>query len=106
MQIQEKRLKTKNNYREIEITNFKEKRLFLMSKSLKVIVIIPTLNTNNFNIKFVWKILRIIFEIIINLLQFFWEFKISINDVIEFFFVMNFHLFAKVREVININRIF
>jgi hypothetical protein len=53
MQIQEKRLKTKNNYREIEITNFKEKRLFLMSKSLKVIVIIPTLNTNNFNIKFV-----------------------------------------------------
>jgi hypothetical protein len=28
-----------------EITNFKEKRLFLMIKILKIILIIPTLNT-------------------------------------------------------------
>jgi hypothetical protein len=42
-----------------------------MSKNLKVIIIIPTLNMNNFNIKFIWKHLISIFEIIINLIQFF-----------------------------------
>jgi hypothetical protein len=33
------------NFQKFAITNLKEKRLFLMIKSLKVIPIIPTLNT-------------------------------------------------------------
>jgi hypothetical protein len=49
MQIQGKKCKQKKN----EITNFKEKRLFLMSKSPKIILIIPKLNTNNSTMKFI-----------------------------------------------------
>ncbi len=36
--------KQQKSYQKFEITYFKEKRLFLMSKSLKIILIIPTLN--------------------------------------------------------------
>jgi len=45
VQIQKKMLTQKKIAKKFEITNFKEKRLLLMSKSLKVISIIPTLNT-------------------------------------------------------------
>jgi len=44
MQIHEN-CKQKNNCKNFEITNFKEKGLLLMCKSLKLIIIIPTLNT-------------------------------------------------------------
>jgi hypothetical protein len=44
VQIHEK-CKQQNNCQKIEITNFEEKRLLLMCKSLKLIIIIPTLNT-------------------------------------------------------------
>jgi hypothetical protein len=47
------KVNNKKHYREIEIANFKEKRLLLMSKSLKVILIISTLDTNNSHIKFI-----------------------------------------------------
>jgi hypothetical protein len=40
---------------------------------------------NNSNIKFIWNFLILIFKIIINHIQFFWKFKLNINDVIEFF---------------------
>jgi hypothetical protein len=43
----------KKHWQKIKITNFEEKKLFLMNESLKLILIIPTLNTNNFNIKFI-----------------------------------------------------
>jgi hypothetical protein len=66
-----------------------------MSKSLKVILIISTLDTNNSHIKFIWKCLSLIFEIIRNLIQFFWNFKININDVIEFVFWDEFSPFCK-----------
>jgi len=50
MQIQEKMYKTKT----IEITNFKEKRLFIMDKSFKVVIIISKLkHINNSNITFI-----------------------------------------------------
>jgi hypothetical protein len=40
---------------------------------------------NNSKIKFIWKILCLIFEIIINITQFIWNFKINSNDVTKFF---------------------
>jgi hypothetical protein len=40
---------------------------------------------NNSNIKFLWNFFILIFRIIINRIQFFWKFKININDVTEFF---------------------
>jgi hypothetical protein len=39
-----KNVNNKKNYQKLEIKNFKEKMLLLTSKSLKVILIIPTLN--------------------------------------------------------------
>jgi hypothetical protein len=44
MQIQKNLKTTKKNCQNFEITNFKEKMLLLMCKSLKVIIINPTLN--------------------------------------------------------------
>jgi hypothetical protein len=42
-----------------------------MNNIFKVSLIIPTLNTKNgSNIKFIWRILRLIFEIIMNLSNF------------------------------------
>jgi hypothetical protein len=48
-----KNVNNKNNWQKLEIKFFEEKRLLLMNKSLKLILIIPTLNINNFNIKFI-----------------------------------------------------
>jgi hypothetical protein len=53
VQIQEKFVNNKNNWKKIKITNFEEKKLLLMNKFLKLIIIIPTLNTKHFNIKFI-----------------------------------------------------
>jgi hypothetical protein len=39
-----KKCKQQKSYQKFEITYIKEKRLFLMSKSFKIILIIPTLN--------------------------------------------------------------
>jgi hypothetical protein len=46
----------KKRKQKIEITNFKEKYLLLMNK-FYVIIIIPTLNKKNSNIKYIWKLL-------------------------------------------------
>jgi len=48
-----KNVSNKNIAKKIEIANFKEERLLLMSKIIKIILIIPTLNTKNSNIKFI-----------------------------------------------------
>ncbi len=62
-----------------------KKRLLLKSNFLK-----NNYNNSNmkhikiFNIKFIW-ILKVFFEIIINIIHFFKKFKININDVIDFF---------------------
>jgi hypothetical protein len=48
-----KNVNNKNIAKKIEIENFKEERLLLMSKIIKIILIIPTLNTKNSNIKFI-----------------------------------------------------
>jgi len=53
VQIQEKFVNNKNNWKKIKITNFEEKKLLLMNKIFKLIIIIPTLNTKHFNIKFI-----------------------------------------------------
>jgi hypothetical protein len=53
VQIQEKFVNNKNNWKKIKITNFEEKKLLLMNKFFKLIIIIPTLNTKHFNIKFI-----------------------------------------------------
>jgi hypothetical protein len=52
MQIHEK-FKQQQNCQKIEITNFKEKRLCLMSKSFKSIIIPTIKHRNNSNIKFI-----------------------------------------------------
>jgi hypothetical protein len=44
VQIKGKNGNNKKNSKKIKTTNFKEKRLLLMSKSIKVIIILPTLN--------------------------------------------------------------
>jgi hypothetical protein len=48
-----KNVSNKNIAKKIEIANFKEERLLLMSKIIKIILIIPILNTKNSNIKFI-----------------------------------------------------
>jgi hypothetical protein len=76
MQIQTK-CKQQKICQKIEITNFKEKWTFQMSINLKLILIIPTSNLfENFKV--------LIFEIIINLIQFFQKSKINNNDVADF----------------------
>jgi hypothetical protein len=39
------KVNNRENYQKIEITNFKEKMLLLMNNNLKIIIIIPKLNT-------------------------------------------------------------
>jgi len=48
-----KNVNNKKLTKTIGIKNLKKEMLFLMNKNLKVILIIPTLNTNNSNIKFI-----------------------------------------------------
>jgi hypothetical protein len=45
MQIQKTNVNNKKNAKNLKSQNFKEKSLLLMSKSLEVILIVPTLNT-------------------------------------------------------------
>ncbi len=57
-----------------------------MNKNLKVILMIPTLNKKkNSNIKFIWNFLSSIFEITIDLANFFEKIKININELTNFF---------------------
>jgi hypothetical protein len=48
-----KNVNNKKLTKTIGIKNLKKEMLFLMNKKLKLILIIPTLNTNNSNIKFI-----------------------------------------------------
>jgi hypothetical protein len=57
-----------------------------MNTNLKVILMIPTLNQIFFsNIKFIWNFLSSIFEITIDLANFFEKIKININELIKKF---------------------
>jgi hypothetical protein len=47
---------------------------------------------------------KLIFDIIINFIQFFSKLKINMNDVTKDFFVVNFHHFANIKKAININK--